>query len=122
MGMLLASTIANLFVLLHEQKEILPKFASNLHLYRRFIDDGFIIWKHNEDQATDLRNYKAFKKTVRSGGLRWTFTDSSLQVDFTDLTVMGSKVTTKLYEKPPALYLYKHPHTPTTLQSALEAW
>jgi len=113
MGMSPAPTIANLFVSLHERKEILPKFNSNLHLYRRFIDDGFAVWKHNEDRATDLRNYKAFKKAINSGGLRWTFTDPSLKTDFMDLTVniVGSKVTTNLYEKPLALHLYIPPHS-----------
>ena len=58
MGMLPVSTIANLFVSLHKQKVILilPKVASKCHLYRRFIDDGFAIWNHNKDQATDMQN------------------------------------------------------------------
>ena len=57
MGISYTPTIANLFVSLYEQKEILPKFASNLHLYRQFIDDGFATWKHTKDQAKDLQNY-----------------------------------------------------------------
>ena len=122
--MSLTPTIANLFVSLHEQKEILPKFSSNLHLYRRFIDDGFAIWKHYKDHVTDLQNYKALKKAVNSGGLRWTFTDPNLKVDFMDLIVhiVGSRIATNLYENPLALYLYIPPPTPVTLQAALEAW
>jgi hypothetical protein len=87
---------------LHEQKEVLPKFVLNIHLYRRFIDDGFSIGKHDKDQAIDLRNYKALKKAINSGALRWTFTDLSLKVDFMDLTVniVGSRATTNMYEKP----------------------
>ena len=51
MGMLAVSTIAKMFISLHEQKEILPKCLSNLYLYRRFIDDGFIIWKHAKERV-----------------------------------------------------------------------
>jgi hypothetical protein len=85
----------------------------NLHRCRRVIDDGFAIWKHNEDRVTDLQKYKGFKKAINSGGLRWTFTDPSLKTDFMDLTVniVGSKVTTNLYEKPLALHLYIPPHS-----------
>ena len=73
MGMPPVPTIANLFVSLHEQKQILPKFRPNLYFYRRFIDNGFVIWKHGEDYTTDKQKLKAFKKAVSSGGLRWTF-------------------------------------------------
>ena len=113
MGMSPAPTIAHIFIALNEQKEILPKFASSLHFYRRFIDDGFAIWKHDKDHITDLCNFKAFKKAVNSGGLRWTFTDPCLKVNFMDYTVniIGFRFATNLNKKPLALHLYIPPHS-----------
>ena len=106
-------TIANNVVYLYEQEEILPKFLPKLFFYRRFIDVGFIIWKHNKQYSTDKQNLKAFKKAVNNGGLHWTFTKPAQKVDFMDLTVniVGSKVTTNLYEKLLALHLYIPPNS-----------
>ena len=53
MDMSPASPIANLYVALHESKEILPVFASNLFFYVRCVDNGLAIWKHDSDPVTD---------------------------------------------------------------------
>ena len=113
MGMLPTPTIVNLFVSLHKQKEIVPRFLPDLYFYYRFIDDGFIIWKHEKYCATDKQNYEAFKKAINSGGFRWTFTVPAQKVDFVDLTVniVGSKVTINLYENLLALHLYISLHS-----------
>ena len=39
---------ANLFEGLHEL-EFLPRFQTNLQLYRRFIDDVFLVWRPTND-------------------------------------------------------------------------
>jgi hypothetical protein len=121
-GMSPATTVANMFVSLNEQKEMLPKCISSLHLYRGVIDDAFAIRKHDRCHATDLRNYKAFKKTVNSCGVRWIFIDSNSKVGFMDLTVntVGHQVITNLYDKPLALHLYIHPH-PCRLSSCVRS-
>ena len=111
-GNLPAPTIANIFLSLREQEEILPKFIFNLYLYRRFINDEFEIWKHGTDSAVELWNYKAFKKDVNSGGLYWTVIDIHMNVDVMDLTVnsIGSMAIINFYEKPLALHWYIPPH------------
>ena len=87
MWLLPTPTTANLFVYLHQQKEILTKLLPNLYFYRKCSDDGCIIWKHNKYCSADKHNYKAFKRAVNSGGLRSTFTDPAQKVQFMDLTV-----------------------------------
>ncbi|KAL7525018.1 hypothetical protein ACHAWF_001173, partial [Thalassiosira exigua] len=49
MGMAPAPTIANLFVALHEEAEILHWLKICVHYLCRFIDDGFGIWIHHPD-------------------------------------------------------------------------
>ena len=112
MGMSPAPTIANLYFAIHESANILGKFES-LDYYQRFIDDGLAIWTHNPDPATDASNYKAFQNAINGGGLSWTFTKRSKQVDFMDLTIKieGKKLSTNLYQKPLALHLFVPPHS-----------
>ena len=58
-------------------------------------------------------NWEQFKAAVTGGGLGWTFTKRSKQVDFMDLTIkiVDGKIETTLYEKPLALHLYIPPHS-----------
>ncbi|KAL7527818.1 hypothetical protein ACHAWF_002316, partial [Thalassiosira exigua] len=60
MGMAPAPTIANLFVALHENKELLCFLDGPLLLLRRFIDDGLGIWIHHHDSAIDKANWTQF--------------------------------------------------------------
>ena len=96
MGMSPAPTIANLYFAIHESTNILGKFES-LDYYQQFIDDGLAIWTHNPDPAIDASNYKAFQNAINGGGLSWTFTKRSKQVDFMDLTI---KIEGKNYLQP----------------------
>ena len=113
MGMSPAPSIANLYVAIHELKSILQHVGSFIFFLRRFIDDGFGVWLHDADPLVDAANWKLFKNTVNNGGLNWTFTDRSRQVDFMDMTIkiVGSKIETTLFEKPLALHLYIPPHS-----------
>ena len=112
MGMAPAPTIANLFVALHEERELLSFLDDNFLLYlRRFIDDGLGIWLHHHDKRVDTIRWNAFKAAVNNGGLTWEFTPRSKQVDFMDLTIeiADGHIETKLYKKPLALHLYIPP-------------
>ena len=112
MGMSPAPTIVNLYVAIHEKAKIIGKFDS-LNYYRRFIDDGFAIWKHHPDPDIDAVNYKSFQDTIRGGGLDWTFTKRAKQVDVMDLTIKieDDKLSTNLFQKPLALHVFIPPHS-----------
>ena len=113
MGMFPAPSIANLYVAIHELKSILKHVGTFIFFLRHFIDDGFGVWLHDPDPEVDTANWNMFKATVNSGGLNWTFTDRSNQVDFMDMTIkiVGSKIETDLFEKPLALHLYIPTHS-----------
>ena len=113
MGMSPAPSIANLYVAIHEAKEILSFLDSSLLYLRCFIDDGLAIWLHDPDPAVDSNNFARFKNAITSGGLGWTFTKRCTQVEFMDMTIniVGNKIETTLFEKPLALHLYIPPHS-----------
>jgi hypothetical protein len=73
MGMSPAPTIANLYVAIYERDNIIPLIGSYLMYYKRFIDDGFTIWLHDNDPATDANNWNDFKAICNAMGLSWTF-------------------------------------------------
>jgi hypothetical protein len=73
MGMSPAPTIANLYVATYERNHIIPLIGSYLMYYKRFIDDGFAIWLHDSDPATNANNWNDFKATCNAMGLSWTF-------------------------------------------------
>lgn len=114
MGMSPAPPIANLFVAIHEEKEVLQYVARNwLKFLKRFIDDGIGIWLHHPDPAEDERRWKEFQDVVARGGLGWDFSKRSNSIDFMDVTIslVDNKVEFVLYEKKLALHLYLPPHS-----------
>ena len=113
MGMSPAPSIANLYVALHEEKNLLPFNNSCILFLRRFIDDGLAVWLHDPDPAIDSHNWNSFCTAVRGGGLDWTFTKRGPSVDFMDLTISitNNRIETTLYEKPLALHLFIPPHS-----------
>ncbi|KAL7527911.1 hypothetical protein ACHAXR_002185 [Thalassiosira sp. AJA248-18] len=113
MGMSPAPSLANLYVAIHEERELLKFLTSSILYLRRFIDDGLAIWLHDPDPQVDAANWIAFTSAVKNGGLDWTFTNRAPQVDFMDMTIkiVGSKIETTLFEKPLALHLYIPPHS-----------
>ena len=117
MGMAPAPSIANLFVAIYEQSNIVPFPKSNLPFLRRFIDDGFGIWLRDCNHEKDSQQWDLFQNIVNAMGLTWEFSPRSQSVTFMDLTVtlLDGKITTSLYAKPMALHLYLPPtscHTP----------
>ena len=57
MGMSPAPPIANIYVALHEEEEILPLLRTCVFFLNQFIDDGFGIWLHHSDPEIDKRNW-----------------------------------------------------------------
>ena len=113
MGMAAAPPIANMYVGIYEIEHILKFLDDFLVFYKRFIDDGFLIWEFNEDPSLDAFNWKMFKTIVNNCGLEWEFTDRKNQIDFMDLTIsiVGDHIETNLYEKPMSLHLFIPPHS-----------
>ena len=103
---------ATIFEGIHEI-DFLPRWTSNLLIYKRFIDDVFLVWVPS-DPATDAQNWCDFQAEVNNNHLTWEFTKRSLSENFLDLTIaitpQGSLKTT-LYEKPMALHLFIPPHS-----------
>ena len=106
---------ANLFEGLHEL-EFLPRFQTNLQLYKRFIDDVFLVWRPTNDPVADSDNWLALQAEVGNNhGLEWEFSDLAMNAVFLDMTVKidttDGSITTSLYEKPMALFLFIPPHS-----------
>ena len=114
MGMSPAPPISNIFVAIHEEKEIWEFVRQRIvHFLRRFIDDGFGIWLHHPDPAVDEQRWNDFKNTVNNGCLDWEFSPRSNSVIFLDtvISIVDGRIETSLYEKPLALHLYLPPHS-----------
>ena len=113
MGMSPAPPIANLFVGIFEEENVVGKFAHCIASLRRFIDDGIGVWLHDPDPEIDIANWIKFKTTMNSCGLKWTFSPRSQSAVFMDMTISieNGKIETVLYSKPLALYLYIPPHS-----------
>lgn len=113
MGTPAACMWATLYFAIHEAA-IIPQFADALILYRRFIDDGFGIWKSLPDPIADAALWTNFQRAFSSfGRLSWDFSSRAPSADFLDLTVTitNGRVETCLYEKALNLYLYLPPHS-----------
>lgn len=56
MGKRMAPTYANLFMWIFEQKYIYTEnpFHNNISIYKRYIDDLFILWNGSENEALDF--------------------------------------------------------------------
>ena len=61
MGMSPSPPIADIFVAIFENKEIIPAFNESIDLLQRFIDDGFGVWKHHPNPAIDNERWTIFK-------------------------------------------------------------
>lgn len=105
MGTSVAPTFASLFLAHFEGTLICEQFSSNLVYFKRYIDDGFIIWK--PDKAKPFE-FKRFQAMLRRSKLQFTYEFGTTQAAFLDLWVMrdGNRFVTKTHEKTLNLHLY----------------
>ena len=106
MGTSAAVMWATLYFAYHEEHTLIPKHGHNLLYFRRFIDDIFAVWTGNT--TTD---WDAFCADVNDFGvLTWDIENNppATSVDFLDLTltIEGSRIVTKTFQKKMNLYLY----------------
>jgi hypothetical protein len=106
MGMSPAPTIANLCVAIYERDHIIPLIGSYLMYYKRFIDDGFAVWLHDNYPTTNANNWDNFKNICNVMGLSWTFKSPPKKLIFIDMTIRieGERLDTTIYTKPIVLY------------------
>ena len=104
MGTSAAVMWATLYFGYHEAHCLIPKYGSYLLYFRQFVDDIFGIWLDDGsnqwvDFCNDINNF---------GILTWEINKPSNSVDFLDLmlTIKGSKIVSKTYQKAMNLYLY----------------
>ena len=93
----------------------------NYHLqplvWKRFIDDIFMVWTHGEQQ---LQEFIKYLNNVH-GTVKFTHESSPLPIDFLDTTVKfnaNRELITTLYNKPTDSHLYLH-HTSAHPRSVL---
>lgn len=121
MGICPAPPIAIIFFAVHEEY-LLSKWGSSIFFYLRFIDDVFGIWLTNPDRITDESEWEKFQEDMNKfNGLPWEFTKRTSKVDFMDMTISinGNKLSTDLFEKEMALYLFIPPHSAHTPSSII---
>ena len=106
-----ATSIANLFLGIFEEEEIIDQFKPSLPFLKRFIDDGCGIWKHHPNAITDESLWQAFKNKMNESGVKWIFSKREKHAVFLDMniTLKHSSVITSLFSKPLNLYLYIPP-------------
>ena len=123
MGTSCACIYATIFFAYFERKVIFPKYAKNLLLYKRKIDDILGVW------IADPKNTKAwteFKEVLNSiSNLEWNTDELSGKVNFLDLSLWideGSNIIHySTYQKPMNLFLYipQHSASPPGLLKSL---
>ncbi len=111
MGICPAPPWAIIYFAIHENA-ILPRWRHHVPFWKRYIDDGFGLWRHHPNPAEDKRLWEAFKADVDNfDGLRWDFVGPTTSINFMDITmtVESGKLTFTMYEKDLNLYLYIPP-------------
>ena len=107
MGTPVAPTIATLYLAHFEQRHIFtsPLWQKELRLFKRYIDDLFIVWENTSD-INDLTRLFTFQP-----GIEWIPGDFGNSVPFLDLQSSLTETTprkfkTQTFQKPLNLYLY----------------
>ena len=112
MGTKLAPSFANLFMGYFEEKYVSP-YPKQPFLWKRFIDDIFIIWTYGPEELT---RFVSHLNSVHDT-IKFTCEQSTQSVDFLDITIQNSEdseLKTTLYCKPTdthnyLLYSSEHP-------------
>eukprot|EP00956_Cyclotella_meneghiniana_P026393 scaffold56907_cov38-Cyclotella_meneghiniana.AAC.5 len=111
MGTPPAPAWATIFYALHE-KDMVPRWSSNILFYKRFVGDVIGIWLTDPDPEKDRELWNAFCKDMDSWhGMKWDCNKPTNSVNFMDLTITieGNRIVTTLYEKALNLYFYIPP-------------
>jgi hypothetical protein len=94
--------------------------------YKRFIDDGFAVWLHDNNPTTNTNNWDNFKNICNTMSLSWTFKPPPQILIFMDMTIRieGERLVTTIYTKPMALYQYILPNSchPPGVLTGLVFW
>ena len=103
MGTKLAPSYANLFMTTFEQIHVYT-YHQQPTLWKRFIDDIFLIWPHGMDSLLEFIQYlNTVHPTIKS-----TSTISPTEIAFLDLTIyiIDNKLYTRLYTKSTDRHMY----------------
>jgi len=112
MGTKAAVAIANIFMHFFETNFFSKSHLPSPFLYKRFIDDIFMIWTHSKEQLTELiENLNSAHKTIK-----FTATISDTRIEFLDTQVYleNGVLKTELFIKPtnPLAYLLRSSYHP----------
>jgi hypothetical protein len=113
MGIAPAPPWATIYYALHENR-IIPRWTSNVLLYRRFIDDIIGVWVCDTCPERNNILWAQFKADMQQWhGLEWEFSGLSRSCNYMDLTltITGRTIQSTLFEKAQNLYLYLPPHS-----------
>lgn len=105
MGTKMAPNYANIFMGKLES-QFLSECPVKPLIYKRFIDDIFIVWSHTEEELVDfIGRYNAAHPSIR-----FTHSYSQTEINFLDVNVKidESKLATSLYRKPTDRQQYLH--------------
>ena len=120
MGTKCAPTYANIFMGQFEEKKIFPLMKNFCILYKRYIDDIFIVWTGTKEQ------FEAMMEIINSchASIKFDYEISIKEVNFLDTTVYVNKdnrLKTRLYVKPTdrQSYLHRKSEHPRSLKNSI---
>lgn len=105
MGTPVAPAFASLY-LAHFETQLIPEFETSVVYFRRYIDDGLIIWHPRTEDPFALKRF--FAKFTRLSRLKFTHEQSLTKAPFLDLWIIKTEngLQTKTHQKALNLYLY----------------
>lgn len=85
MGTHMAPFYTNLFMGIFESNLITSNnpFTSKIHIYKRYIDDLFLLWEGNEKEAEEFTDYI----NQNPWGIKFTLNYSEEEIQFLDLNI-----------------------------------
>eukprot|EP00804_Cyclotella_cryptica_P016352 CCRYP_009921-RC/>CCRYP_009921-RC protein AED:0.24 eAED:0.24 QI:0/-1/0/1/-1/0/1/0/295 len=113
MGIAPAPPWATIYYAIHENR-IIPRWTSNVLLYRRFIDDIIGNWVCDTCPEHNNTLWAQFKADMQQWhGLEWEFSELSQSCNYMDLnlTISGRTIQSTLFEKAQNLYLFLPSHS-----------
>ena len=116
MGTPVAPVLAMLYLGYHEETKILPLCQRSLRLYKRYLDDILLVWRHDPTNPYLFQRFRAILR--QTPGLSWTYKEHTEQAPFLDLCIFrhGPTYATRTHQKLLNLYLYptfNSAHAPT---------